>query len=222
MGKTFCLLIAIISCFAGEYVKDMSPFKSTKDFEFSKLLENSKSSNLLENSNISKNSKSQKIQNKKTAEHVLENSKNSQQKSYKKANLTDFYNSKNSKIISGQKSDEYIFWAKFFTTNQMLSTRIIAFSKAMQKSDESEFLPFCELKMPRFYHQSELEYFKANEEALADCFTKSPFYVLEYSNFLQNGSKLKTNLKTNITQIPVHFIAIFKGYGAIILAKIEN
>lgn len=235
MGKTFLLLIAIISCLGAEYVKSASPVKSTEFFEFSGISENSKNSKTLDPAGRKQNSK-QKIQTQRGVNkiqntdknisknsNILENSKNSnKEKYYKKADLADFTSSKYSKIVTGQKSEEYIFWAKFFTTNQMLSTRIIAFSKAMKTSDEDDFKPFCQLKKPRVLSQSELEYFKANEEELADCFTKSPFYALEYSNYLQNSAKLKTNLKTNITQIPVHFIAIFKADGAIILAKIEN
>ena len=228
MGKTFCLLIAIISCLGADYVKSASPVKSTQNSEFfgnpenSEFLENSDPAGRKQNSKISKNSKQkiQKIQNKTIDENISKNSK--KEKYYKKADLQSFILNKNEKIVSGEKSEEYIFWAKFFTTNQMLSTRIIAFSKAMKTSNEDDFKPFCELKKPRLLSQSELEYFKANEEELADCFTKSPFYTLEYSRYKLEGAKLKTNLKTNITQIPVHFIAIFKGHGAIILAKIEN
>lgn len=124
--------------------------------------------------------------------------------------------------INAQKSDEYIFWAKFFTTNQKLSTRIISISKAMKKSKEGEFEPFCELKKARISSQSELEYFRANEEDLADCFTRLPFYALEYSKYALQNAKQKMNLKTNITQIPIHFIAVFKGHGATILAKIHK
>ena len=104
----------------------------------------------------------------------------------------------------------------------MLSTRVIAISKAMKKSDESEFLPFCELRATKVAGQSELEFFRSHEEELADCFTKSPFKVLEYSGYELQSAKQKTILHTNITQIPIHFIAIFKAQGATILAKISQ
>ena len=104
----------------------------------------------------------------------------------------------------------------------MLSTRVIAISKAMKKSDESEFLPFCELRATKVAGQSELEFFRSHEEELADCFTKSPFKVLEYSGYELQSAKQKAKLYTNITQIPIHFIAIFKAQGATILAKISQ
>ena len=104
----------------------------------------------------------------------------------------------------------------------MLSTRVIAISKAMKKSDESEFLPFCELRATKVARQSELEFFRSHEEELADCFTKSPFKVLEYSGYELQSAKQKAKLHTNITQIPIHFIAIFKAQGATILAKISQ
>ena len=92
----------------------------------------------------------------------------------------------------------------------------------MKKSDESEFLPFCELRATKVAGQSELEFFRSHEEELADCFTKSPFKVLEYSDYELKAAKQKAKLYTNITQIPIHFIAIFKAQGATILAKISQ
>ena len=230
MGKTICLLIAIALLAQAEYVKSLQPALQSQE-KPQKTPKTTRNSRIPSDKNISKaeNSKihSDKNLNKAENSKILltpskqQNSQNSRIPLNTK-NTSGFSKNSPTKSLNPAKSDEYIFWAHFFTTNQMLSTRVIAISKAMKKSDESEFLPFCELRATKIAGQSELEFFRSHEEELADCFTKSPFKVLEYSGYELHSAKQKAKLHTNITQIPIHFIAIFKAQGATILAKISQ
>lgn len=230
MGKTICLLIAIALLAQAEYVKSLQPALQSQE-KPQKTPKTTRNSRIPSDKNISKaeNSKihSDKNLNKAENSKILltpskqQNSQNSRIPLNTK-NTSGFSKNSPTKSLNPAKSDEYIFWAHFFTTNQMLSTRVIAISKAMKKSDESEFLPFCELRATKAAGQSELEFFRSHEEELADCFTKSPFKVLEYSGYELQSAKQKAILHTNITQIPIHFIAIFKAQGATILAKISQ
>ena len=230
MGKTICLLIAIALLAQAEYVKSLQPALQSQE-KPQKTPKTTRNSRIPSDKNISKaeNSKihSDKNLNKAENSKILltpskqQNSQNSRIPLNTK-NTSGFSKNSPTKSLNPAKSDEYIFWAHFFTTNQMLSTRVIAISKAMKKSDESEFLPFCELRATKIAGQSELEFFRSHEEELADCFTKSPFKVLEYSGYELQSAKQKAKLYTNITQIPIHFIAIFKAQGATILAKISQ
>ena len=230
MGKTICLLIALVFLAQAEYVKSLQPALQSQE-KPQKTPKTTRNSRIPSDKNISKaeNSKihSDKNLNKAENSKILltpskqQNSQNSRIPLNTK-NTSGFSKNSPTKSLNPAKSDEYIFWAHFFTTNQMLSTRVIAISKAMKKSDESEFLPFCELRATKAAGQSELEFFRSHEEELADCFTKSPFKVLEYSGYELKAAKQKAILHTNITQIPIHFIAIFKAQGATILAKISQ
>ena len=230
MGKTICLLIALVFLAQAEYVKSLQPALQSQE-KPQKTPKTTRNSRIPSNKNVSKaeNSKisSDKNLNKAENSKILltpskqQNSQNSKIPLNTK-NTSGFSKNIPTKNLNPAKSDEYIFWAHFFTTNQMLSTRVIAISKAMKKSDESEFLPFCELRATKVAGQSELEFFRSHEEELADCFTKSPFKVLEYSGYELQSAKQKAILHTNITQIPIHFIAIFKAQGATILAKISQ
>ena len=230
MGKTICLLIALVFLAQAEYVKSLQPALQSQE-KPQKTPKTTRNSRIPSNKNVSKaeNSKipSDKNLNKAENSKILltpskqQNSQNSRIPLNTK-NTSGFSKNSPTKSLNPAKSDEYIFWAHFFTTNQMLSTRVIAISKAMKKSDESEFLPFCELRATKVAGQSELEFFRSHEEELADCFTKSPFKVLEYSGYELHSAKQKAILHTNITQIPIHFIAIFKAQGATILAKISQ
>ena len=230
MGKTICLLIALVFLAQAEYVKSLQPALQSQE-KPQKTPKTTRNSRIPSDKNVSKaeNSKihSDKNLNKAENSKILltpskqQNSQNSRIPLNTK-NTSGFSKNIPTKNLNPAKSDEYIFWAHFFTTNQMLSTRVIAISKAMKKSDESEFLPFCELRATKVAGQSELEFFRSHEEELADCFTKSPFKVLEYSGYELHSAKQKAKLYTNITQIPIHFIAIFKAQGATILAKISQ
>ena len=230
MGKTICLLIALVFLAQAEYVKSLQPALQSQE-KPQKTPKTTRNSRIPSDKNVSKaeNSKipSDKNLNKAENSKILltpskqQNSQNSRI-SLNTKNTSGFSKNSPTKNLNPAKSDEYIFWAHFFTTNQMLSTRVIAISKAMKKSDESEFLPFCELRATKVAGQSELEFFRSHEEELADCFTKSPFKVLEYSGYELHSAKQKAILHTNITQIPIHFIAIFKAQGATILAKISQ
>lgn len=230
MGKTICLLIALVFLAQAEYVKSLQPALQSQE-KPQKTPKTTRNSRIPSDKNVSKaeNSKipSDKNLNKAENSKILltpskqQNSQNSRIPLNTK-NTSGFSKNSPTKSLNPAKSDEYIFWAHFFTTNQMLSTRVIAISKAMKKSDESEFLPFCELRATKVAGQSELEFFRSHEEELADCFTKSPFKVLEYSGYELHSAKQKAILHTNITQIPIHFIAIFKAQGATILAKISQ
>ena len=230
MGKTICLLIALVFLAQAEYVKSLQPAlqsqekpqKTPKTTRNSKI-PSDKNLNKAENSKIPSDKNLNKAENSKIllTSSKQQNSQNSKIPLNTK-NTSGFSKNSPTKSLNPAKSDEYIFWAHFFTTNQMLSTRVISISKAMKKSDESEFLPFCELRATKVAGQSELEFFRSHEEELADCFTKSPFKVLEYSGYELNSAKQKAILHTNITQIPIHFIAIFKAQGATILAKISQ
>lgn len=230
MGKTICLLIAIALLAQAEYVKSLQPALQSQE-KPQKTPKTTRNSRIPSDKNVSKaeNSKipSDKNLNKAENSKILltpskqQNSQNSRIPLNTK-NTSGFSKNSPTKSLNPAKSDEYIFWAHFFTTNQMLSTRVIAISKVMKKSDESEFLPFCELRATKVVGQSELEFFRSHEEELADCFTKSPFKVLEYSGYELQSAKQKAILHTNITQIPIHFIAIFKAQGATILAKISQ
>lgn len=217
MGKTICLLIALVFLAQAEYVKSLQPALQSQE----KPQKTTRNSRIPSDKNLSKaelnasNAGNSKIRIKPSKPQ------NSQNNSIP-LNTSGFSKNSPTKNLNPAKSDEYIFWAHFFTTNQMLSTRVIAISKAMKKSDESEFLPFCELRATKVAGQSELEFFRSHEEELADCFTKSPFKVLEYSGYELKAAKQKAILHTNITQIPIHFIAIFKAQGATILAKISQ
>ena len=230
MGKTICLLIALVFLAQAEYVKSLQPALQSqeKPQKTPKTTRNSripsdKNLNKAENSKIPSDKNLNKAENSKIllTPSKQQNSQNSRIPLNTK-NTSGFSKNSPTKSLNPAKSDEYIFWAHFFTTNQMLSTRVIAISKAMKKNDESEFLPFCELRATKAAGQSELEFFRSHEEELADCFTKSPFKVLEYSGYELKAAKQKAILHTNITQIPIHFIAIFKAQGATILAKISQ
>lgn len=221
MGKTICLLIAIALFAQAEYVKSLQPVLSQSEQNSSKIKN--------ANSRIRLNSKAEQNASKAENSRIpiklpepqkAQNPKNPNAQNFTNTSGFSKNSTKKSFILNPAKSDEYIFWAHFFTTNQMLSTRVLAISKAMKKSDESEFLPLCELKATKQNGQSELDFFHSHEEEIADCFTKSPFKVLEYSLYELNSAKQKAKLHTNITQIPIHFIAIFKAQGATILAKI--
>ena len=230
MGKTICLLIALVFLAQAEYVKSLQPALQSqeKPQKTPKTTRNSripsdKNLNKAENSKIPSDKNLNKAENSKIllTPSKQQNSQNSRIPLNTK-NTSGFSKNSPTKSLNPAKSDEYIFWAHFFTTNQMLSTRVIAISTAMKKNDESEFLPFCELRATKAAGQSELEFFRSHEEELADCFTKSPFKVLEYSGYELKAAKQKAILHTNITQIPIHFIAIFKAQGATILAKISQ
>ena len=217
MGKTICLLIALVFLAQAEYVKSFQPALQSQE-KPQKTPKTTRNSRIPSDKNISKaelNAGNSKIRIKPSKPQNSQNNSTP-------LNTSGFSKNSPTKSLNPAKSDEYIFWAHFFTTNQMLSTRVIAISKAMKKSDESEFLPFCELRATKVATQSELEFFRSHEEELADCFTKSPFKVLEYSGYELHSAKQKAILHTNITQIPIHFIAIFKAQGATILAKISQ
>ena len=216
MGKTICLLIALVFLAQAEYVKSLQPALQSQE-KPQKTPKTTRNSRIPSDKNISKAENSKIL----LTPSKQQNSQNSRIPLNTK-NTSGFSKNSPTKSLNPAKSDEYIFWAHFFTTNQMLSTRVIAISKAMKKSDESEFLPFCELRATKVAGQSELEFFRSHEEELADCFTKSPFKVLEYSGYELKAAKQKAILHTNITQIPIHFIAIFKAQGATILAKISQ
>ena len=216
MGKTICLLIALVFLAQAEYVKSLQPALQSQE-KPQKTPKTTRNSRIPSDKNISKAENSKIL----LTPSKQQNSQNSRIPLNTK-NTSGFSKNSPTKSLNPAKSDEYIFWAHFFTTNQMLSTRVIAISKAMKKSDESEFLPFCELRATKVAGQSELEFFRSHEEELADCFTKSPFKVLEYSGYELQSAKQKAILHTNITQIPIHFIAIFKAQGATILAKISQ
>lgn len=216
MGKTICLLIALVFLAQAEYVKSLQPALQSQE-KPQKTPKTTRNSRIPSDKNISKAENSKIL----LTPSKQQNSQNSRI-SLNTKNTSGFSKNNPTKSLNPAKSDEYIFWAHFFTTNQMLSTRVIAISKAMKKSDESEFLPFCELRATKAAGQSELEFFRSHEEELADCFTKSPFKVLEYSGYELQSAKQKAKLHTNITQIPIHFIAIFKAQGATILAKISQ
>lgn len=220
MGKTICLLIALVFLAQAEYVKSLQPALQSQE-KPQKTPKTTRNSRIPSDKNVSKaelnasNAGNSKIR-------IKPSKPQNSQNNSAPLNTSGFSKNSPTKSLNPAKSDEYIFWAHFFTTNQMLSTRVIAISKAMKKSDESEFLPFCELRATKVAGQSELEFFRSHEEELADCFTKSPFKVLEYSGYELQSAKQKAKLHTNITQIPIHFIAIFKAQGATILAKISQ
>ena len=216
MGKTICLLIALVFLAQAEYVKSLQPALQSQE-KPQKTPKTTRNSRIPSDKNLNKAENSKIL----LTPSKQQNSQNSRIPLNTK-NTSGFSKNIPTKNLNPAKSDEYIFWAHFFTTNQMLSTRVIAISKAMKKSDESEFLPFCELRATKVATQSELEFFRSHEEELADCFTKSPFKVLEYSGYELQSAKQKAKLYTNITQIPIHFIAIFKAQGATILAKISQ
>ena len=216
MGKTICLLIALVFLAQAEYVKSLQPALQSQE-KPQKTPKTTRNSRIPSDKNVSKAENSKIL----LTPSKQQDSQNSRIPLNTK-NTSGFSKNSPTKSLNPAKSDEYIFWAHFFTTNQMLSTRVIAISKAMKKSDESEFLPFCELRATKVATQSELEFFRSHEEELADCFTKSPFKVLEYSGYELQSAKQKAILHTNITQIPIHFIAIFKAQGATILAKISQ
>lgn len=216
MGKTICLLIALVFLTQAEYVKSLQPALQSQE-KPQKTPKTTRNSRIPSDKNVSKAENSKIL----LTPSKQQNSQNSRIPLNTK-NTSGFSKNSPTKSLNPAKSDEYIFWAHFFTTNQMLSTRVIAISKAMKKSDESEFLPFCELRATKVATQSELEFFRSHEEELADCFTKSPFKVLEYSGYELQSAKQKAILHTNITQIPIHFIAVFKAQGATILAKISK
>ena len=216
MGKTICLLIALVFLAQAEYVKSLQPALQSQE-KPQKTPKTTRNSRIPSDKNVSKAENSKIL----LTPSKQQNSQNSRIPLNTK-NTSGFSKNSPTKSLNPAKSDEYIFWAHFFTTNQMLSTRVIAISKAMKKSDESEFLPFCELRATKVAGQSELEFFRSHEEELADCFTKSPVKVLEYSGYELQSAKQKAKLHTNITQIPIHFIAIFKAQGATILAKISQ
>ena len=220
MGKTICLLIALVFLAQAEYVKSLQPALQSQE-KPQKTPKTTRNSRIPDNKNLSKaEQNASKAENSRT--HIKPSKPQNSQNNSAPLNTSGFSKNSPTKSLNPAKSDEYIFWAHFFTTNQMLSTRVIAISKAMKKSDESEFLPFCELRATKVATQSELEFFRSHEEELADCFTKSPFKVLEYSGYELHSAKQKAKLYTNITQIPIHFIAIFKAQGATILAKISQ
>ena len=220
MGKTICLLIALVFLAQAEYVKSLQPALQSQE-KPQKTPKTTRNSRIPSDKNVSKAElNTSKAENSRT--HIKPSKPQNSQNNSASLNTSGFSKNSPTKSLNPAKSDEYIFWAHFFTTNQMLSTRVIAISKAMKKSDESEFLPFCELRATKVATQSELEFFRSHEEELADCFTKSPFKVLEYSGYELKAAKQKAILHTNITQIPIHFIAIFKAQGATILAKISQ
>lgn len=220
MGKTICLLIALVFLAQAEYVKSLQPALQSQE-KPQKTPKTIRNSRIPDNKNLSKAElNASNAGNSRT--HIKPSKLQNSQNNSAPLNTSGFSKNIPTKSLNPAKSDEYIFWAHFFTTNQMLSTRVIAISKAMKKSDESKFLPFCELRATKIAGQSELEFFRSHEEELADCFTKSPFKVLEYSGYELHSAKQKAKLYTNITQIPIHFIAIFKAQGATILAKISQ
>lgn len=220
MGKTICLLIALVFLAQAEYIKSLQPALQSQE-KPQKTPKTTRNSRIPDNKNLSKAElNASNAGNPRT--HIKPSKPQNSQNNSAPLNTSGFSKNSPTKSLNPTKSDEYIFWAHFFTTNQMLSTRVIAISKAMKKSDESEFLPFCELRATKVATQSELEFFRSHEEELADCFTKSPFKVLEYSGYELQSAKQKAKLHTNITQIPIHFIAIFKAQGATILAKISQ
>ena len=220
MGKTICLLIALVFLAQAEYVKSLQPALQSQE-KPQKTPKTTRNSRIPSDKNVSKAElNTSNAGNSRT--HIKPSKPQNSQNNSASLNTSGFSKNSPTKNLNPAKSDEYIFWAHFFTTNQMLSTRVIAISKAMKKSDESKFLPFCELRATKVAGQSELEFFRSHEEELADCFTKSPFKVLEYSGYELQSAKQKAKLHTNITQIPIHFIAIFKAQGATILAKISQ
>ena len=190
MGKTICLLIALVFLAQAEYVKSLQPTLQSQE-KPQKTPKTTRNSRIPDNKNLSK------------AEQNASNAGNSRT------------HIKPSKPQNSQNNSAPLNTSGFSKNSPTKSLN-------PAKSDEGEFLPFCELRATKVAGQSELEFFRSHEEELADCFTKSPFKVLEYSGYELKAAKQKAKLYTNITQIPIHFIAIFKAQGATILAKISQ
>ena len=158
MGKTICLLIALVFLAQAEYVKSLQPALQSQE-KPQKTPKTTRNSRIPSDKNLNKAENSKIL----LTPSKQQNSQNSRIPLNTK-NTSGFSKNSPTKNLNPAKSDEYIFWAHFFTTNQMLSTRVIAISKAMKKNDESEFLPFCELRATKVAGQSELEFFRSHEE----------------------------------------------------------
>ena len=133
MGKTICLLIALVFLAQAEYVKSLQPALQSQE-------KPQKTPKTTRNSRIPSDKNLSKAENSRT--HIKPSKPQNSQNNSAPLNTSGFSKNSPTKSLNPAKSDEYIFWAHFFTTNQMLSTRVIAISKAMKKSDESKFFFF--------------------------------------------------------------------------------
>ena len=142
MGKTICLLIALVFLAQAEYVKSLQPALQSQE-KPQKTPKTTRNSRIPSDKNLSKAElNASNAGNSRT--HIKPSKPQNSQNNSAPLNTSGFSKNSPTKSLNPAKSDEYIFWAHFFTTNQMLSTRVIAISKAMKTSDESKFLPFCE------------------------------------------------------------------------------
>ena len=177
MGKTICLLIALVFLAQAEYVKSLQPSLQSQE-KPQKTPKTTRNSRIPSDKNISKAENSKIL----LTPSKQQNSQNSRIPLNTK-NTSGFSKNIPTKSLNPAKSDEYIFWAHFFTTNQMLSTRVIAISKAMKKSDESKFLPFCEIRATKVAGQSELEFFSKSKSVHTWHIYISYYYISIFWHF---------------------------------------
>ncbi|RAZ50646.1 hypothetical protein [Campylobacter hyointestinalis] len=108
--------------------------------------------------------------------------------------------------------EEFIFWAKYSSSNNLIKSQNIAISKAMVLSPAHRKTFLCEIDSFKFENESTLSFLKRNQEKLFECFDSSDI-------LLNDTIKLNMNhiySHTSVTLLPIRFIVDFKPLGAII------
>lgn len=112
--------------------------------------------------------------------------------------------------------EEFIFWAKYSSSNNILKSQIVAISNAMVLSQKDKVF-LCDLNSTKFKNETTLNYLKRNEDELFGCFSSSQILLNETSKF----SLKSADANTHITVVPLRFIVDFKPSGARI-SKIKS
>ncbi|HDX6330161.1 hypothetical protein [Campylobacter fetus] len=107
--------------------------------------------------------------------------------------------------------EEFIFWAKYLSSNSLIKYQNISISKAMVLSKEKGS-KICDIQSSKFNNETTLNYLKRHQEQLFECFINQKVLLKDSSKFKGNSA----NLKTSVTLVPVRFIVEFKPLGATI------
>lgn len=109
-------------------------------------------------------------------------------------------------------SEEFIFWADIGTTNNIVSSQKIAFSKAMVLSRNKTMNFLCEIDAFKDKNMTTMEFLNFNKDKIFDCFALQKVKVSGEFNRRNNIITQTSNLKI----YPIRFTIKFKPKSAII------
>ncbi|WP_185940081.1 hypothetical protein [Campylobacter hyointestinalis] len=113
--------------------------------------------------------------------------------------------------------EEFIFWAKYSSSNNLIKSQNIAISKAMVLSPTYRRTFLCEIDSFKFENESTLSFLKRNQEKLFECFASSD--ILLNDTVKLNMNRIYSH--TSVTLLPIRFIVDFKPLG-VIISKINR